>query len=379
MRIAHLNWTLAYGGIETMLVNIANEQVLQGAEVYIIVINDRIKDELVNKFNSKVHLLLMKRKPGTRSFSITKQLDSFLSDINPEVIHIHTGSLYDIIPSKWTKKESCIICRTVHDIPHGSFGSPFKLIRLYQRLILHKGGNVMNVNRVDKVFSISKAVAADLKNKYGVDSTVVCNGILSDTFEKKEYRMFDGELKIVQVSRLVHEKKGQDLLIQAAGKLATKGYNLKIDFIGDGKSYDYLKSLVKQFNLDGQVAFLGLKPQKYIKKHLKDYDLFVQPSRVEGFGLTVAEAMDANVPVLVSAGQGLAEVTEDNRYGWVFENGDSDSLANQIEYIINNYHQCLEKARKAAEHVAANYDVKATATKYLNEYKLTLGSKHREQ
>lgn len=369
MRIAHLNWTLAYGGIETMLVNIANEQAMQGAEVYIIVINDRIKEELVNKLNSKVHLILMKRKPGARSLSSVKQLDSILSSINPDVIHIHTGSLYDVIPSKWTQKKSCIICRTVHDIPHGSFCSPFRLIRLFQRLILHKGGNVMNVNRVDKVFSISKAVAADLKNKFGVDSTVVCNGILSDTFEKREYRMFDGELKIVQVSRLVHEKKGQDLLIQAAGKLASKGYKLKIDLIGDGKSRNYLESLVKQFDLDRQVSFLGLKPQEYIKSHLKDYDLFVQPSRVEGFGLTAAEAMAANVPVLVSAGQGLAEVTEDDRYGWVFDNGDCDSLANQLEYIINNYNQCLGKARKAAEHVAANYDVKATARRYLEMYK----------
>jgi len=376
MRIAHLNWTLAYGGIETMLVNIANEQAMQGAEVYIIVINDYIKEELANKLNNYVKLILMKRKSGARSFSFIKKLDFILSEINPDVIHIHTGDLYDVIPSKWTKNKTCIICRTVHAIPHGSFGSPFRLIRLFQRLVLHKDGYMMNVNRVDKVFSISKAVATDLRNKYGVDSTVVCNGIQSESFEKRDNQMFDGELKIVQVSRLKHETKGQDLLILAAGKLATKGHKLKIDFIGDGESHDYLESMVKQLGLGYQVTFLGTKLQEYIKCHLKDYDLFVQPSRVEGFGLTVAEAIAANVPVLVSSGQGPAEVTENDRFGWVFENGDSDSLAKQIEFILNNYNQCLDKVRKAAEHVAANYDVKETASMYLIEYKQVLSLKN---
>ena len=376
MRIVHLNWTLAYGGIETMLVNIANEQAVQGAEVYIIVINDRIKEELVNKLNSKVHLILMKRKSGARSFSFINKLDFVLSDINPDVIHIHTGDLYDVIPSKWTKNKSCVICRTVHAIPHGPLGSPFKLIRLFQRLILHKDGYIMNANRVDKVFSISNAVAIEIKNKYGIDSTIVCNGIQTDSFEKRDSQMFGGELKIVQVSRLEHETKGQDLLIQAAGKLAAKGYKLKIDFIGDGKYHDFLESMVKQLGLSCQVAFLGTKMQDYIKCHLKGYDLFVQPSRVEGFGLTVAEAMAANVPVLVSSGQGPAEVTEHDRFGWVFDNGDSNSMAKQIENIINNYNQCLDKARKAADHVAANYDVKKTACKYLNEYKRALSIKN---
>ena len=67
--------------------------------------------------------------------------------------------------------------------------------------------------------------------------------------------------------------------------------------------------------------------------HLTDYDLFVQPSRWEGFGLTVAEAMAAGVPVLVSEGQGPAEVTQGSRYGWLFANGDADDLQRQIVFI----------------------------------------------
>ena len=67
--------------------------------------------------------------------------------------------------------------------------------------------------------------------------------------------------------------------------------------------------LTAELHAETYVRFLGKQTQDYVAAHLTDYDLFVQPSRWEGFGLTVAEAMAAGVPVLVSEGQGPAEVT----------------------------------------------------------------------
>ena len=58
--------------------------------------------------------------------------------------------------------------------------------------------------------------------------------------------------------------------------------------------------MVVELNLEKHVRFLGNQSREYVYSHLKDYDLFVQPSRFEGFGLTVAEAMAACVPVLVT-------------------------------------------------------------------------------
>lgn len=115
----------------------------------------------------------------------------------------------------------------------------------------------------------------------------------------------------------------------------------------------------------------GKKPQKYIIEHLRDYDLFVQPSRNEGFALTVAEAMSAKLPVLVSSGQGPAEVTENDKYGWVFENGNIDDLAAKLEYIRSHYDEALAKIEKAYGHVRKRYDVSVTAKAYLDNYPRT--------
>ena len=372
MKVVHISWTLVYGGIETMLVNIANEQAVQGADVSVVIINDYIKEELIERVSSDVNLILMKRKPSSRSFAFMKKLNSILSDISPDVIHIHDGAIFDFLDNHWAKSRQTLVCLTVHDLPRGKFGSPLWPVRILQKMLFNSLGYMHNVNRVHRVFAISKSVANAMKEQYGVDSTVVCNGIFCQQFEHRESMMFDGQLRIVQVSRLSHLKKGQDLLLGAARKLTQKGYNLKIDLIGDGKSREYLENMTREYGFEDQVTFLGTKPQEYIMSHLKDYDLFVQPSRFEGFGLTAAEAMAANVPVLVSSGQGPAEVTEDDRYGWVFDCGDENSLADQIEYIINNYSECLEKAEVARNHVAANYDVKVTARRYLELYNDTL-------
>lgn len=172
-------------------------------------------------------------------------------------------------------------------------------------------------------------------------------------------------LKLLQISRLDHKKKGQDLLIKAAAILKP---GVDVTFIGDGESVDYLKKLTSDLGLDNSVHFLGKQSQEYISSHLKDYDLFVQPSRREGFGLTVAEAMAAKVPVLVSSGQGPAEVTENDKYGWLFKNGDAEDLANQISYIFAHYDEALSKVDQAKEHVCRQYDVTVTAKRYLELY-----------
>lgn len=134
----------------------------------------------------------------------------------------------------------------------------------------------------------------------------------------------------------MHEKKGQHILIKAVNKLIKQGYNqIRLDIIGDGDSHKYLKTLVKELDITEYVRFLGSKNQSYIYEHLCDYDLFVQPSIYEGFGLTVTEAMAAKVPVLVSENQGPIEIIDYGRLGYSFKNQDIDDCAAKIAIFLS--------------------------------------------
>ena len=365
MKVSHIVLSLGYGGIETMVVNIANEQAYLGAEVIVIIINDLVSQELYNRFSPDVKVVQIGRKLGSKSFSFIKRLGSELDCLKPNVFHLHGSAMYDFLPRRW---RNGVVCSTLHAIPYGVCGVSWHLGRFIQRYVLHQEGNVMNINRVSCVFAISNSVSSALKEKYGVDSYVICNGINSSTFSKRVPVMPSKGLKIVSVGRLEHEKKGQDLLIDAIVQLIKDNRDCSLDMIGEGPSRPFLESLIRKQGLQGRIRLLGSKSQNYIASHLCDYDIFVQPSRYEGFGLTVAEAMASQVPVIVSSGQGPEEVTSGQTYGWVFHSGNSKDLAQIIACAFDNYKVFLDKVIPARLHVETCYDVRVTANKYLDAY-----------
>lgn len=360
MRVVHVFWSLTYGGIETMLVNIANAQAESGAEVHVCIIKDIYIEELIKSFRGDVTLHFLHGQSKIKRIGSIFKLNRLLMQLQPDAIHLHSSGLYTFL---WHKHLSRVASVTLHDLPTGSVRRGSLVSRLFP--FLFGAGNVYYIDRVPRVFAISNAVKDELWKYHGVKSTVVCNGVMTRKFKLRPEHTAGDPFRIVMVSRLEHDKKGQDLLIEAAAKLHGL---VHVDLIGEGSSREYLENLVKNLHAESIVSFLGVKPQTYIAEHLADYDLFVQPSRWEGFGLTVAEAMAAKVPVLVSEGQGPAEVTCGNLYGWTFENGNADDLAAKIKYIYDNYKEAMEKANTALSYVQDTYDVSVTARKYLELY-----------
>ena len=84
--------------------------------------------------------------------------------------------------------------------------------------------------------------------------------------------------------------------------------------------------------------------------------------------MTVAEAMAAGVPVLVSSNQGPAEVIENGKYGWVFKNEDSADLARMIMFLLSHEEKVFQKAQLAQKYVDEKYIVKTTAYQYFCMY-----------
>lgn len=346
-----------------MLINIANMQAEAGEEVAIIIINDLYEDTLIKSLDKKISLYILERKPGSININYIIKLNKLLLQKQPDIIHLHNSNIAPILKKQFLAKT----CVTLHSLPQGQIQQ--SLVKKIWNKVSKKNSqynNVSSINKIPYIFSISKAVQYELKKHYNLESTVIYNGIDTIHFKKKLTGNRNTPLRIVMVSRLEHNFKGQDLLIEAIAKIKDK---TTVDFIGSGSSIEYLKVLTHQFKCEDYVKFLGKKDQEYISSHLANYDLLVQPSRLEGFGLTVVEAMSAQVPVLVSEGQGPAEVTCNDKYGWVFENGNANDLARKIEYIFNHYEIAIQKAQLAREYVYNSFDIHSTALFYIKEYR----------
>mgnify|MGYP004568619671 CR=1 FL=1 len=129
--------------------------------------------------------------------------------------------------------------------------------------------------------------------------------------------------------------------------------------------------MTHELHLDDDVVFEGLKDQAWVYENLCNYDLFIQPSRYEGFGLTVAEAIAAKLPVLVSNIEGPLEIINGGKLGLTFENEDVTDCADKIQKFIEQGRNS-KQVEEAYQYVCENYDVSVTAQKYLNVYRSVL-------
>lgn len=339
------------GGAEAMLVDIVNEQSLS-EDVTLIVGNALVGNTLADRVSERVHLRLLERPQGSRNPWYLLKLYRMLKGIQPDVIHAHQDSFIRLL----------------------------KYIRSPRVLTLHTTGIPLSqqVNQYDAVYCISDAVRCDVETRYpGISTRVIPNGInFADMPQKANYG--DKPFRLVQVSRLDHLQKGQDILLRAVKQVNdTLGDGqVTLDLIGEGPSTAYLHKLSEELGLEN-CRFLGLRSRSDVYETLHNYDLLVQPSRIEGFGLTVVEAMAAGLPVLVSDIEGPMEVIARGHYGYFFRSEDVDDCAKQILDIMQRTAMPeFVNERMAAQHHAQNtYDVAATANEYVLDYARVISSR----
>ena len=229
-----------------------------------------------------------------------------------------------------------------------------------------------NILNYDKVFAISLSVKNNITTQYPLcNPIVISNGIVCSKIVTK-LRQLSSLFKVVQIGRLVHQQKGQHVLIHAI-KLLVDSYNVKnirLSIIGCGKSEEYLVKLVNDLGLEPFVVFCGEQSREYVYEHLCDYDLLVQPSLSEGFGLTIVEAMAAKVPVLVSKLEGPMEVISQGKYGSYFSPGEAKECAIKIFDIMSNFTETLSASKidDAYNYAVENYNIHLTSEKYCLYY-----------
>ena len=351
MRIAHVVWGMKTGGVETMLVNIINEQV-KTEKVRLFIVNDFIDEFVVEKISPKCKIVRLNRQPKQKDYPKIMKLNLMLLMFRPDIIHIHSRHISKILFGKWN------MVRTIHNPNNVPYEYP----------------------KMKALYAISDTVR-EVTIKQGFPHVkTIYNGISTANFKMREGEApKNGYYNIVQVSRLRIRHKGQDVLLNAISQLLSQGIkNFELHLIGKGESEQELRQMTAELNLNDYVSFEGVKTQEYLYQHLCDYDLFVQPSRYEGFGLTVAEAMAAKLPVIVSDIQGPMEVIGYGQYGLSFKSGDAADLAEKLKTVLQGGYD-YSLIDKAYEHVQTEYDVSITAQHYLQEYQKVINKDEKDR
>lgn len=152
---------------------------------------------------------------------------------------------------------------------------------------------------------------------------------------------------MVGMGRLV-EQKGFDLLLEAFSRIADRHRDWSLKIMGDGPLRDQLETQKRNLNLNGRVEFTGGMPDPF--PVLRSADLFVFPSRFEGFGNALCEAMACGLPVIsFDCPSGPSDIVRPGVDGLLIPAEDVAALAAAMDRLMTNGQERAAMAARAPE------------------------------
>jgi glycosyltransferase involved in cell wall biosynthesis len=179
----------------------------------------------------------------------------------------------------------------------------------------------------DRVVALSQAVAV---NVAGVNPHVVYHGIRIP--EQASQRRNSGRSMVLGVASRLVPVKGIVYLIRALAFLRNEFPDVRLEIAGAGSDENLLRREAHALGVDGAVVFAGWQPDVW--PWLARWDIFVQPSLVEGFGMAALEAMAAGLPVVGTSVGGLPELIEDGWTGFLVPPANAMALAGRLRDLL---------------------------------------------
>lgn len=176
---------------------------------------------------------------------------------------------------------------------------------------------------------------------------VIPNPVLQPEVKRGDAVRFKPHHTVLGVGRMEFEK-GFDVLISAFAKCSQKHPDWSLKIIGEGSKREQLALLVRELGIDGRVT-LG-KVIKHPGTAYLDADLFVLPSRHEGFPNALVEAMAYGLPVISSnCPGGPAEIIRDGIDGVLVPPNDVEALVAAMDRLMGEGAERLQLATQALE------------------------------
>lgn len=161
-------------------------------------------------------------------------------------------------------------------------------------------------------------------------------------------------------------QKGVDLVIMAYHKLLKEEIvsEQELILIGSGPYEKEYKRMVYKLALRDKVHFHGWQSPERIRDYMAKASLCVLPSRSESFGLSMAETLAQDLPLVTSSAGSIPEVVDAGRGGWLAKPNDQDSLFHTICEALNNYPESIKKARHGRDYVRDRFSWQKAAREY---------------
>ncbi len=310
--------------------------------------------------------------PFEFSRSLVKYLKSIIDNEKNALLHVHgiSSYIYEQIGPYLSEYPSIVHYRGGHftwrafpmSFPKYCVSLPF-LFRFPRRLFIE---NKLRIEKYHRYYGIPIE-----KMKY------IPNPIDTSQFKKDRYLMSSlrdslnispEDVVLLFVGRL-EKSKGLLDLIKVYEMLHKTYPSLKLLIVGHGSLRKYVETLSStrpDILYVGQVSF-----QEVIQYYFLA-DIFVLPTYYDSFGMVLAEAMAASLPVVSTTVEGPLSIVDDKKTGFLVKPGDILELYKKLEFLISNPDVRKAFGKNGLKKVRAEFDWKKVSSEVLSEYQIIL-------
>lgn len=205
----------------------------------------------------------------------------------------------------------------------------------------------------DKIVSVSNFTMQKVMDLHGIpkEKCVVLNNCIDPFLDAKPYKERDAVLMkrynitpndtiIFTLTRLSERDryKGYENVITAIGSLNNKNKSLKYLLSGsyDALEKKYIDAMIKKGGLQENIILTGFIPDEELPSHFSLADIYIMPSKKEGFGIVFIEAMFYGVPVIAGDEDGSVDALMNGKLGMLIPTENAKATEMALQEIITN-------------------------------------------
>ncbi|MBN1793576.1 MAG: glycosyltransferase family 4 protein [Candidatus Omnitrophica bacterium] len=214
----------------------------------------------------------------------------------------------------------------------------------------------------DGITALSEDTMGDLRRRFPYLDKKITRvtplGIDTDVFFRienpvlHELNGIDTAKPIVLFVGSLIKRKGVDLLLESWPKIKTICPDAQLVIVGQGPSEFMITEYLDRYPDMYHVRFLT---QERLVHYYSTASVFAFPSRKEGFGMVVGEAMSCGVPVVAFRTHGVQRLVEDGRSGYMVDPEDVDVFAEKVGHLIRHPEDAIQMGNRARRRIAKEF------------------------
>ena len=246
-----------------------------------------------------------------------------IADLSRQADIVHTMALHSLLPTRLAKPK----IPWVHTEHSASFVTDPESLRSRLSLEVIK----RQLRGPDVVVAVGRELAQALQRFAKETPIVVGNYVrpIADVHQSESTG-----IHIVGVGNIIPEK-GPDLFVEAVAKLRDRGREVQATWVGEGRDLEAVRSLARELHVDGCIQFLGQVPPEDVAGTLRQATLFMLPTLSETYGVAIAEALSAGLPIIVTGKGEFRSFLPENASRHVTSRG-SNALADAVEQLVDD-------------------------------------------